>query len=89
MKTDEERQHIRQVAVYLRQTAARLCKSVREHRTSARDNLDQLAVHRYRLRELVYQLGKIQKEYRYIKAASRKKEIAALVSCLQMISPCD
>jgi hypothetical protein len=79
VKTDEEWGHIRQAAQHRRQTATFLCQRVKAQ-------LDQLAKRRYRLRESLAQLRKLQRALRYAQAGQHDRETAALINILQRMS---
>jgi hypothetical protein len=83
VKTDEERQHILQVAQHSRQTAALLCKRVRAQQALVQHELSNLAKRRHGLHELLDQLRKIRGTFHYARAQQHDREVAALINILQ------
>ena len=85
MKTDEEGQHILQVAQDRRQTAALLCQQVRAQQALVQHELSNLAKRRRGLQELLDQLRKIRGAFRYAHARRHDREVAALINILQRL----
>jgi hypothetical protein len=85
VKTDEEAQHIRQVAKHRRQTTALLCQQMRAKRALVRHELSKLAEHRRRLKESVDQLCKMRRAFNHAHTQKHAREVAALVDILRLM----
>jgi hypothetical protein len=85
VKTDEEAQHIRQVAKHRCQTAEFLCEQLRAKRVLVMHELFKLDERRRRLQESLDQLCKIKRAFRYAHTQKRDREVAALINILRLM----